>query len=139
MKNILVILVMLCAGIFAQTQFKKDYNGSWLPVALQNNVSTGGKSDTAYSTTYIVPSAAKYLQVSLDVDTVSSSDSLWVITYGSNDNSHWHALSTTFTTKTAASQQIINIQNPPRYFRTRYFVMGASSKFHFACYAFVKD
>lgn len=130
---------MVAVSSFSQTQFRKDYNGSWLPINLHTNYNTGGASDTAYSTTYIVPSAAKYLNVSLDVDTVSSSDSLWVIVYGSNDNVHWHTYSTNFTTKTAVGQQIINIQNPLRYVRTRYFVMGASSKFHFRVSTFVKD
>lgn len=135
MKKIIlfsIILFLLFTNVFSQLKLAKDSQGDYITNVLFNNINSGGKSDTAFSSTFIIPADINLLIAQLNVDSVSVADSLWIQFWHSPDNITWFQITNpAFTTITAVSKQTINLTNVSRYLRARYFVMGTASKFHF--------
>jgi hypothetical protein len=139
MKKILFLLIMIFAmlalpdNISAQTStaFGKTTAGDYSTLTLFS----GAKTDTAWSSVIRVQYPLKTVHLWLHVDTVSTSDSLWVKYYGSGDGTNYKELTTsTFSTVTAAmsgTPVLISITDPPKFIKARYWVMGGSSRFYF--------
>lgn len=137
-RSLAVLLVFLVAfmvtpvDLQGQTALPTDYNGQYVPLEL---VAAGDsvEADDTLSTVVFCPSWITSIDVYVLADSVSASDSLNVLIYGSPVNSEWDDTGVWSTAALASSGNLgaeavtkFSLTSPPPYLTFRRDVTGSS-------------